>query len=51
MSREAKYYTEESVDMIYKNAKKTGYNTGFRDGYEKGIQDAKEMLNRLGGGE
>lgn len=44
-------YTKESVDMIYENAKRIGYNAGFSDGYDKGIQDAKKMLDRLGGKE
>lgn len=44
-------YTKESVDMIYENAKRIGYNAGFSDGYDKGIQDAKKMLDRLGGEE
>lgn len=47
----SKKYTKESVDMIYENAKEIGYNAGFSDGYNKGIQDAKEILDRLGGEE
>lgn len=47
-----KRYTKESlVDIIYNNAKKLGYNEGFRDGYERGVQEAKEMIELLGGGE
>lgn len=44
-------YTKESVDMIYNNAKQLGYNAGFRDGYKRGVEDAKEMVNKLVGGE
>lgn len=44
-------YTKESVDMIYNNAKRLGYNAGFRDGYKRGVEDAKEMVNKLVGGE
>lgn len=44
-------YTKESVDMVYNNAKRLGYNEGFRDGYKRGVEDAKEMVNKLVGGE
>lgn len=47
----SKKYAKESVDMIYDNAKRLGYNAGFRDGYKRGIEDAKKMMNRLVGGE
>lgn len=47
----SKKYTKESVDMIYNNAKRLGYNEGFRDGYKRGVEDAKEMVNKLLGGE
>lgn len=42
-----KEYTKESVDMIYNNAKRLGYNAGFSDGYERGVEDAKKMVERL----
>lgn len=42
-------YTKESVDMIYNNAKRLGYNEGFRYGYKRGVEDAKEMVNKLVG--
>lgn len=44
-------YTKESVDMIYENAKRISYNQGFLDGYKRGVEDAKEMVERLAGGE
>lgn len=46
-----KEFSKESVDMIYKNAKRIGYNRGFLDGYKRGVEDAKEMVGRLAGGE
>lgn len=46
-----KEFSRESVDMIYNNAKQLGYNAGFRDGYKRGVEDAKEMVNKLVGGE
>lgn len=49
--KEAKYYTAESVDMIYKNAERISYNQGFLDGYRRGVNDAKEMIDKLAGGE
>ena len=47
----SKKYTKESVEMIYDNAKRRGYNVGFRDGYKRGVEDAIEMVNKLVGGE
>lgn len=44
-------YTKESVDMIYNNAKRLDYDAGFRDGYKRGVEDAKKMINKLVGGE
>lgn len=44
-------YTKESVDMIYDNAKRLGYNEGFRAGYKKGVEDAKNMVKKLAGDE
>lgn len=48
MSR--KEFSRESVDMNYENAKRISYNQGFLDGYERGVEDAKEMVERLAGG-
>lgn len=44
-------YTKESVDMIYNNAKRIGYNQGYLDGYKRGVKDSKEMVEKLAGGE
>lgn len=44
-------YTKESVDMIYDNAKRLGYNEGFRAGYKRGVEDARKMVEKLTGGE
>lgn len=44
-----KEFSRESVDIIYENAKRIGYNQGFLDGYERGVEDAKEMVEKLGG--
>lgn len=44
-------YTKESVDMIYENAKRIGYNAGFSDGYDKAIKQIKDLLDGLGGKE
>lgn len=49
MSR--KEFSRESVDMIYESAKRVSYNQGFLDGYKRGVEDAKEMVEKLAGGE
>ena len=49
MSREE--FSRESVDMIYENAKRISYNQGFLDGYKKGVEDAKDKVEKLVGGE
>lgn len=55
MSR--KEFSREPVDMIYEknmiyeNAKRISYNKGFLDGYKRGVEDAKEMVEKLAGGE
>lgn len=55
MSR--KEFSGESIDMIYErnliyeNAKRISYNQGFLDGYKKGVEDAKETVEKLAGGE
>lgn len=46
-----KEFSRESVNMIYENAKRISYNQGFLDGYKRGVEDAKEMVERLEGGE
>lgn len=46
-----KEFSKESVDMIYENAKRISYNQGFLDGYKRGVEDAKEMVEKLVGGE
>lgn len=46
-----KEFSKESVDMIYNNAKRLGYNRGFLDGYKRGVEDAKKMVNKLVGDE
>ena len=46
-----KEFSRESVDMIYKNTKRISYNQGFLDGYKRGVEDAKEMVGKLAGGE
>lgn len=48
MSR--KEFSRESVDMIYENAKRISYNQGFLDGYKRGVEDAKDMVEKLAGG-
>lgn len=45
MSR--KEFSRESVDMIYENAKRISYNKGFLDGYRRGVEDAKEAVEKL----
>lgn len=42
-----KKFSRESVDMIYDNAKKSGYNEGFIDGYEKCKQDILNKIKNL----
>ena len=49
MSR--KEFSRESVDMIHENTKRISYNQGFRDGYKRGVEDAKKMVEKLAGGE
>lgn len=38
-------------EIIYENAKRISYNQGFLDGYKRGVEDAKEMVERLVGDE
>lgn len=38
-------------ELIYENAKRISYNQGFLDGYKRGVEDAKEMVEKLAGGE
>lgn len=47
----SKRFTRESVDLIYENAKDTGYQAGFKDGYNKCMMDVKKMVNKLRGKE
>lgn len=44
-------FTKESVNLIYENAKRISYNKGFLDGYKRGVEDAKDTIERLAGGE
>lgn len=44
-----KDFSKESVEIIYNNAKRIGYNQGFLDGYKRGVKDAKEMVEKLVG--
>lgn len=44
-------FTKESVDIIYENAKRIGYSQGFLDGYKRGVEDVREIVEKLLGGE
>lgn len=46
-----KKFSRESVDMIYENAKRISYNQGFLDGYRRGVEDARDMIEKMAGGE